>query len=68
MLVRDVEVPYDPPPPPLDSLNQLLSVDFYALSDETYCQKQITGNIVKICHFQYGSREKMPKNEKWEFP
>ena len=45
MLVGDVEVPYEHPHRSL--WNELFSIDFYALSDETCYQKQITGNIVK---------------------
>ena len=49
MLVGDVEVPYGHPHRIF--WNQLFSIDFYALSDKTCCQKQITGNIVKIAIF-----------------
>ena len=67
MLVGDVEVPYEHPPQ--DSLKSyFFSVDLYALSDETCCQKQTTGNIVKIAIFSMATMKKMPKNEKWEFP
>ena len=61
MLVGDVKVPYEHP---LRTLwNQLISIDFYALSDGTCCQKQITGNIVKIAIFNMAA---MKKNaEKW---
>ena len=67
MLVGDVEVPYATPHRTL--WNQLFSIDFYPLSDETSCQTQITGNIVKITIFNMAAgQEKMLKNEKWEFP
>ena len=49
MLVGDVEVPYEHPSQ--DSLKSFFSIDFYALSDETRSQKQITGNIVNIAIF-----------------
>ena len=46
MLLGDVEVPYEHPPH--GSMKSAFSIDFYALSDEIFCQKQITGNIVKL--------------------
>ena len=63
MLVGDVEIPYEHPYRTL--WNQLFSIDFFALSDETCCQKQITGNIVKIAIFNMATMKKMPKNYKW---
>ena len=39
-----------------------------ALSDKTYCQKQITDSMVKIDIFKMAAMEKCQKNEKWEFP
>ena len=65
-LVGDVEWSYKGPPQ--DFLKSTLSIDFYALSDETCCQKQITGNIDKIAIFKMATMRKMPKNVKWEFP
>ena len=53
MLVGNVEVPYEYTPPH--------SIDFYALSEETCCQKQITGNIVKIAIFNMAAMNKCPK-------
>ena len=38
------------------------------LSDETCCQKQITGNIVKMAIFNMGSLKNVQKWKKWEFP
>ena len=49
MLLGDVEVPYEHPP--RGSMKSTFSIDFYALSDEICCQKQITGNIVKLANF-----------------
>ena len=46
MLVGDVEGPYGRLPQ--DFLKSTFSIDFYALPDETCCQKQIKGDIVKI--------------------
>ena len=63
MSVVDVEVPYEHPHRTL--WNQPFSIDFYALSDETCCQKQITGNTVKIAIFNMAAIKKLPKNEKW---
>ena len=61
MLVGDVKYPMNIP---LRTLwNQLFSIDFYALSDETCCQKQITGNIVKIAIFNMAA---MKNVEKWK--
>ena len=56
MFVRDVEGPYECPPQ--DSLKSPFSVNFYALSDETCFQKQITGNIVKIAIFNVATMKK----------
>ena len=58
-LVGYVEVPYEHPTGLWD---QLFSIDFYPLSDETCCQKQITGNIVKITIFNMAAMKKCPKN------
>ena len=66
MLVGDVEVPYEHPSQ--DSLKSFFSIDFYALSDETYGQKQITGNKVKLAIFNMAAMKNLPKNEKWQFP
>ena len=59
-LVGDVEVPYEHPHRTL--WNQLFSIDFYPLSDETCCQKQITGNIVKITIFNMAAMKKYREN------
>ena len=64
MLVGDVEVPYEHPPQ--DSLKST-SIDFYALSDETCCQKQITGNIVKIAIFNMAAMKKYWKIKNGNF-
>ena len=67
MLVGDVEVPYQHPPTGLSEIN-FFFLDFYALSDETCCLKQITGNIVKIAIFNMVAMKKCRKIKKWEFP
>ena len=59
MLVQDVEVPYEHPHRTLWS--QLFAIYFYALSDETCCQKQITGNIVKIAIYNMAAMKKCRK-------
>ena len=59
MLVGDVEVPYEHLP--RDSLKSTFSIDFYDLSDETCCQNQITGNIVKIAIFNMAAMKKCRK-------
>ena len=56
MLDGDVEVPYEHPPQ--DSLKSVFFIYFYALSDEICCQKQITGNIVKIAIFNMAVMKK----------
>ena len=56
MLVEDVEVVYEHPPQ--DSLKSFFSIDSYALSDETCCQKKITGSIVKIAIFNMAAMKK----------
>ena len=66
MLVGDVEVPYEHPP--LDSEITFFSIDFYALFDGTFCQKQITCNIVKISIFNMAAMKKCCKLKKFEFP
>ena len=67
MLVGDVDVPYEHPPQ--DPLKSTFSIDLYALSDEICCQKQITGNIVRIAIFYMAAKGPPWKNaEKWEFP
>ena len=66
MLVGDVEVPHEHPSQ--DSRKSFLSIDFYALSDETYRLKQITGNKVKLAIFNMAAMKNLPKNEKFEFP
>ena len=65
MLVGDVEVPYEHPHMTL--WNQLFSIDFYALSDETYCQKQITDNIVKVVIFNMAAMKKCRNNKNGNF-
>ena len=65
MFVRNVEVPYEHP---LMTLwNQLFYIDFYALSDETSCQKPITSNIVKIAIFNMAAMKKSQKMKNGNF-
>ena len=68
MLVGDVEVSYGHPPQNSATLwtlwNQFFSIDFYALSDGTCYQKQITGNIVKISIFNMAAMKKCRKLKK----
>ena len=61
MLVGDVEVPYEHPNRTQQEIFpiEIFSIDFYALSDETCCQKQITGNIVKIAIFNMAAMKKV---------
>ena len=65
MLVGDVEVPCEHPHRTLR--NQLFSIDFHALSDETCCQKQIPGNIVLIAIFNMAAMKKCRKIENGNF-
>ena len=58
MLVGDVEVPYE--------IN-VFSIDFYALSDETCCQKQNTCNIVQIAIFNIAAMKKCRKMKNGNF-
>ena len=53
MLVGDVEVPYEHPPQ--DSLKSTFLYIFMLFLSQN-------------SQFQYGRHEKMPKNQKWEFP
>ena len=66
MPVVDVEVPYEHPQQ--DSLKWTFFYRFLCsfrwnmlpeANHRQYCQNS---------YFQYGRHEKMPKNEKWEFP
>ena len=66
MFVGDVEVAYEHPPQ--DSLKSTFFIDFYALSDGTCCQKQITGNIVKIAIFNMTALKKYRKMKNGNFP
>ena len=59
MSVGDVEVPYEHPPQ--DSLKSTFSIDFYLLTHETCCQKQITGNTVKLAIFNMAAMKKCRK-------
>ena len=42
--------------PQQDFLKSTFSIDFYALSDDICCQKQITGDIVKIAIFKMAAK------------
>ena len=64
MLVEDVEVAYEHPPH--DSLKSIF-IDSYALSNETCCQKQITGNIVQIAIFNMAAMKKCRKMKNRNF-
>ena len=65
MLVGDVEVPYEHLLQ--DSLKSSFSIDFYALSDETCCQKQFTDNIVKKAIFNMAAMKKCRKMKNGNF-
>ena len=65
MLVGDVEVPYEHPHRTL--WNHLFSLDFYPLSDKTCCQKQTTGNIVKITISNMAAMKKCQKIKNGNF-
>ena len=66
MLVGDLEVPYEHPPTGLSEIN-FFSIDFHALSDETWCQKQITGNIIKIAILNMATMKKCRKIKNGNF-
>ena len=53
-------------PAGLSEIN-LFSIDFYALSNETCCQKQNTGNIVKIAIFNMAAMKKWRKIKNGNF-
>ena len=65
MLVGDVEVPYKHPAQ--DSLKSIFSIDLYAFSDETCCQKQITDNIVKKAIFNMTAMKQCRKMKNGNF-
>ena len=65
MSVGNAEVPYEHLPQ--DSLKSTFSIDFSALSDETCCQKQITGNIIKIAIFNMATMKKCGKMKNGNF-